>query len=263
MQDPQEQLAWLLAGEDHPGVRDAVEYQEAQARLRDQPPFAQSFAEARDFNLRHPRLVGMDRLPGDARLRMAKVLEDEARGAGKAPRKIQGPWSVRRQFAWAAVLVLLLGGMSLLSSTFIEQRHTARQPALTADLPGFHAYASSMAASRFTLDHRDPNPIQLVQWLNERGSGSVTIPASLREQTGLGCKSLKWEHGNVSLICLKINGETVHLFVTDMPAVRKHCPPKPERLMLQGREAVQWADTEGAYLLITHDPGVALPEIML
>ncbi len=261
MQEHLEHLAWLLAGEDHPGVRDCPEYGEAQARLRQSPALAKAHAEAMAFNQRHPRLVGADTLPADARQRIAARLARASSEKG-THKVLKGPWSVRRQFAWAALLALLLGGMSVLSSSLIEQRKGVAYP-LSADLPGFHAYAASMAAANFRLDHRDSNPIQLVQWLNERGAATVTIPASLREQPGLGCKAMKWKHGKISLVCLKVNGETVHLFVTDMPAVRKQCPPKPERLMLQGREAVQWADQQGAYLLITHDPGVSLPEIML
>ena len=148
MQEHIDHLAWLLAGEAHPGVRDCPEYQDAVARLRQSPALAAAHAEALAFDQRHPRLVGADKLPDDARLRIAACLEREA---GKAT-KLIGPWSVRRQFAWAAVLALLLGGMSLLSSKLIEQRHIASRPPLTADLPGFHAYAASMAASNFNLD---------------------------------------------------------------------------------------------------------------
>jgi hypothetical protein len=55
----------------------------------------------------------------------------------------------------------------------------------------------------------------------------------------------------------------MHLFSTCAKRLKIPATASPSQFRIEGRETREWSDGNNVYLLITNDPGTAMPEVML
>jgi hypothetical protein len=261
MNDPLDTLARLLAAEDHPHLADDPEVAASRRDLEASPELQAALDEARAFSLRHPRLIDLGGMPPDTRARISAVLREHCPPQKKVVPL--HPWSVRRQFAWAAALVLLLAGMSVISSKIIQNQEGPAPIIASSPVDVFHAFVAQNIRNGTLPQHQGAEMNQLVSWVQAQGSGTFSLPPSLLNTSGIGCSKLRGPGGDVFLLCFKTDTQTLHLFSTC--AKRLEMPPsaRPSRFRIEGRETREWSDGNNVYLLITHDPGTTMPEMML
>lgn len=268
MKDSQEMLAWLLAGEEHPYLQTEAEYLEARAALEASPALQREFATQKAFLDKHPRLIGFDRMPEDVRLRIGYQLKQAQ--ATLEPREVLPPWTVRRQFAWAAVLALFLAGMSVVSTTIIDRRYQAPAPSqggvLAQPMPqrteSFHTFVTHKLSEGVHLQHEAPATAELIYWIGAHDGLVPELPEALALADGMGCAVVEGPYGRVSLICVNVDGQMFHLFVGCAKALRRE-PMALRRLQLHDRPALEWVNENHSFLLAPDQPGIELPEILL
>ncbi|MCC5847768.1 MAG: hypothetical protein JJU29_06695 [Verrucomicrobia bacterium] len=269
MKDSYEILAWLLAGETHPHLKEKQAYLQAEEVLHNSPEIRKRFEEAKAFTERHPELVGFERMPVDVRQRLAEKINEVGSTSNKIiPMSPPNPLSYRKQFAWAAVLALFLAGISMITSLVLDRQPHQTAPRLGREveshLPEFRTFVSNTAREELHLTHRNQNPLELVQWLAEHNPevSSPHLPAALNLGQLNGCSVIESPRGKVSLVFVQVDGQPMHLFVACSRALR--CKPaKPRHVQLEGRRAIEWVDDSNAYLLLAEDPDVEMPEILL
>ncbi|MDF3129504.1 hypothetical protein P0Y35_09890 [Kiritimatiellaeota bacterium B1221] len=267
MKDSIDVIAKLLSAADHPHLRDEPDFVEAEKMLAASPELQRQYAESKTFFEAHPVLTQIEGMPEDCRQRIQQVLlkEQERQPEGKIVKLT--PWGVRKNFAWAAVLALLLAGMSVLSTNIIDQknRKQAHLAALENKSPAeaFYQYAGELADGRLPLQYRENGSAQLVSWLEDQGARPFTAPSELLTKDTMGCAYLDGPNGKVSLICFHSDQGTMHLFVTAAESVELEGVDAPKKAMVNDRQAVKWHDEKNAYLLIAHDKEQALPEVFL
>jgi hypothetical protein len=277
MNPSDETLAWLLAGEDHPHLKHEDGYQAAKSQRDTSPELRARFEEALAFTRTHPVLFSFSSMPAGVRQRISGALEQAAaRGTpspapATSPVPALSPWSYRQQFAWAAVLALFLGGLSVISSKVIEQRSPYARPhrdraarlAAHADaLPEFHRFVKHSLETPSTFQHQAQDTVQLVRWLEQHEGFAVQLPEAIARAPGMGCAILESPHGNISMICVEINGQKLKLYIACSKALRVQPRPVAPR-QIKGYEALEWSNDENLFLLIQSRPETPMPEIML
>lgn len=266
MKDSHNLLAHLLVAEEHPHLREEPAFVEARNALEASGELQAELAAYKAFVRKHPALVEIGGMPAETRGRIAKKLAEPSSQRKGGPPVRLSPWEVRTQFAWAAILVLLLAGMSVLSSQIIrQQEQQERQVALNSMPPqdAFRAYVGRMVENRLPLQHRNSQSTQLVSWLREQGAVHYEPPASLLEMKGVGCGVVEGPSGKISVICFDTEQGVAHLFVTCAKSLNLEKSSPFRRLKLHHREAMQWNDEENAYLFIAHDREQPLPPVFL
>lgn len=271
-----ESLAWLLAAEEHPHLKNEDGYLAAKQHLENPPELSGRFEEAKHFAQMHPLLFGFEPMPGDVRDRIARAIEAAAPRNASAARLRQttvspSAWSTRQQLAWAAVLILFLGALSVFSSKLIEQRspYARTYPAGTiqladasAPLPDFHRFVKHSLTSATPFQHQSRETVQLIQWLEENEGFSARIPEAITQAPGMGCALLESPHGKVSMICVDIEGQKLKLYIACSRALQVE--PRPAvPLNLDGHEALEWSNEKHLFLLIQSRPETPMPEMML
>lgn len=254
-------LARLLAAEEHPHLAEEEGFAECRRELETSPDLQAALAEARAFTERHPRLVDLGGMPADTRDRIKAVLEESFPPRPKVVHL--HPWSVRKQFAWAAALVLLLAGMSVISSTIIQNQQAPDPIIADSPVDAFHAFVAKSVRSGTMPQHQEAEMNQLVSWVQDQGSHSYTLPETLLQKSGIGCSKLRGPGGDVFLLCFKADTQTMHLFSTCAKRLKIPATASPSQFRIEGRETREWSDGNNVYLLITNDPGTAMPEVML
>jgi hypothetical protein len=266
MKDLYDILAVLLAADEHPHMKDEPAYQEAKAKLDASDEVQTAYEEARMFFEKHPVLVGIGPMPVDVRKRIGKTLEKHASVVSPRVKMNLSPWTIRTQFAWAAALVLLLAGMAVVSSRVANRQVRQKQMmAYQAQPPAdaFRSFAGSLVSATLPLQEMDTDTTQLVSWLESRGSPPLQIPNALAGKEGIGCAYLDGPDGKISLVCLKVENQILHLFITDAASLELSGSTPPRQLLIHDRKALQWNDAQNAFLLMTHEPGEELPEMFL
>jgi hypothetical protein len=264
MKDSTHILAWLLAAEEHPHLQETPEYQAAFRALQASDDLQARFEESKLFLARHPVLTRIEGLPAESRARIEAVLKTRMKKLPEGKLVTLNPWSVRKHFAWAAILVLLLAGMSVMSSYIIQhQDHDTRIARHVPPQEAFYQFIGQLAERRMPLQVRDNDNTRLVSWLNEQGADAFVTPPGLSGKETMGCAYLDGPDGKIALICFKTENGIVHLFVTSSESLDLvgRSPGKP--LLVNGRHAMEWHDEANAYLLLTHDKDQALPEVFL
>lgn len=267
MNDTTHILAILLAAEEHPHLREEPNFQEASDAVSASPDLQIKFAESKAFLQAHPVLTQIEGLPEESRARIEDVLKAEMAKNPQGKVIFMNPWGVRKHFAWAAALVLLLAGMAMISSTIIRQQDQRGQLLADAELPpaeAFYQFVGNMAGrNRMPLQHRNSQSNQLVSWLGEQGAPSFVAPKPLLEKETMGCAYLEGPDGKISLICFDTDKGVVHLFITPSETLLLEGRSDPRSMILNGRNALKWHDEENAYLLIGHEENQELPEVFL
>ncbi len=267
MKDTHTIIAHLLAADDHPPLSREPEFIKAREALEADPQLQEAYEEAKQFHEQHPVLIRTDEMPQDVRNRIRKELERKMPLITTTRIEMElSPWTVRTQFAWAALLVLLLAGMSVLSSLVLDQQHSQEMEVAYRNQPpqdAFRSYVGKTVQDMPFLEFKSRDTTELVSWMHENKSPAVSAPTQLMDETGIGCANLKGPNGTVSLMCFKVQGKIVHLFITDNETVDVSDVQPAVKMKIQQREAVQWNDAAHTYLLITHDKRQELPEIFL
>jgi len=266
MKDPHNILAHLLAADDHPPLREEPEFLKAREAMEADAELQKAYEEAKRFAEAHPVLIRTDVMPQDIRMRISRTLEKHSPFSVSRTVMELSPWTIRIQFAWAALLVLLLAGMSVLSSYVLDQQHTQEMAVAYQNQPpqdAFRSYVGQMVENLPVLQMRSRDTTEMVSWLHQNGSPAASAPSALMKEKGIGCANLKGPNGTVSLLCFKVDGEVLHLFITDNQAVNVSGIQPAMQMKIQQRDAVQWNDAAHTYLLITHDERQNLPEIFL
>ncbi len=276
MKHTQDHLAWLLAAAEHPHLKQDKGCQEALSLLETSPELSEQYEEALVFTQKYPELFAFNTLPPDARERIAKALALAAPAeptlrASSNPVETVSPWSYRQQFAWAAVLALFLAGLSVLSSRIIEQQspyapsNRVNPPRLAGEadpLPEFHRFVRHSLEDSPQFQHQTHDTVQLVSWLNDHNGFAPPLPEAIVQAPGMGCAILESPHGNISMICVDVNGQKLKLFIACAKALRT--PPRPkEALRIDGHEGLEWSNEDNVFLLIQSEPDLPMPEIML
>lgn len=257
-------LAWLLASEEHPHLQETPEYQAALKAVRASDDLQARLEESKRFLTSYPVLTRIEGLPAESRARIEEAIKTQMKKLPEGKIVALSPWSVRKHFAWAAILVLLLAGMSVMSSYIIQQQdHDTQIARSVPPLDAFRQFTGQLAERRMPLQVRDTDNTRLVSWLNEQGAGSFVTPQGLIDKETMGCAYLDGPDGKIALICFKTENGVVHLFVTSSESLDLvgRSPKKP--LMVNGRQAMEWHDEANAYLLLSHDKDQALPEVFL
>ncbi|MEO7414842.1 MAG: hypothetical protein ABIZ81_15965 [Opitutaceae bacterium] len=84
---------------------------------------------------------------------------------------------------------------------------------------------------------------QLRQWLaGHRGDPDFVLPPKLAATGIMGCKVMEWRGRNVTLLCFKVGGKHVDVFVVDASALRGLAPGRaPLFATTQGLTAATWS----------------------
>lgn len=261
---PNESLAWLLAADQHPEVKNETGYAEALNAMEADETLRRRLEEAQAFDKEYDTLVSTATLPEDARHRILAVIEKAERDQIQS-KTIAFPW--QQQLAKAAIAILLVGGAFFAGSKIMERGVLQTQNTLATfqhDVEGFQKLGAFMADGNINLQHRNSDFDNVSTWLAEQKGVTIDAPRTISSSTSMGCQIIDWNGSKVSVVCVKLEGNVAHLFVTDLETFQGHCPEKfLGRRTVDGRESQTWVKDGKAYFLVTHDEGEPLPEIAL
>lgn len=182
---------------------------------------------------------------------LAAMAVEGGGGAAKAPRQAW-KWLKSASIAAAAVLGVWLA--------FQLPGGSSSGPPLVALTPVAleRAAINALSSKNFELDRENPNHAALFDYLANNGLPIPKIlPAGLKGAPSKGCKVLKIEGHNVSLVCFKMGDSgMVHLVVVDLDEVNgqfgsmteamKKCRQCPKTKWSR----VSWTDDERAFMLL-------------
>ncbi len=252
-------IALLLAAEKFPHLQEEASVQEARSRLQTDPSFLEAFNEAKDFFQHHQQLIHVPGLPEESRERIREALL-----AAQPAKKLQlKSWSLRSQLAWAAVLVLLLGGLAMMSSQILGNRNRDDQSVIAANnKEEFRKFVQKTWEEGFELSYQNSDPNQLVSWVQNQGWDPMPLPPRLQQFGGIGCTRFPSPQGEIALICFDRDGQTLHLFIVSN---EERFPIQGPRLdhLPDGRPSLEWSDRQNAYILIPNGIDEELPEQLL
>jgi hypothetical protein len=267
MKDSTHILAILLAGEEHPQLREEADFQAASDAVAASSELQKKFAESKAFLDAHHVLIQIEGLPEECRARIAQMLKTEMAKNPQGKIIATNPWALSKYFAWAAALVFLLAGIAMISSNIMRQQDQAGQEIADAELTpeaAFLQFVGTMAGQgRAPLQHRNSQSTQLVYWLGEQGAPSFSAPQPLMAKATMGCAYLEGPDGKISLICFDTDSGVIHLFVTPSKTLQLEGRSSPKAMILNDRNALKWHDEKNAYLLIGHEENQQLPEVFL
>ena len=259
-------IAHCLTADDHPHLKEDMDFQKAQAEVDASPELQQQLEVARAFFEKHPRLMDVSEMPSDVRNRIAKVLAAHQPEASFATEPTLSPWEVRRSFAWAACLVLLLAGMAVLSSRFMEHQAKQSYQLVLSEMPpqdAFRAEVGRLLKQGMPLQVQAQDATQLVSWLGDRGMPYVQPPQPLMDKPTMGCARFQTPFGDIGVICFKVENGVLHMFVADAGKMGLESVIAPRSFELRGRRVKEWSDEETLYLLVPQEPETDLPELFL
>lgn len=167
-----------------------------------------------------------------------------ARHAAVSPESEANPG--RRRF----VALALAAAVVALAAVTVLMLRPAR-PAV--DLAAFRREMQASVSGGVRLSFTHADAAQLQQWLHEkRGVSGYAVPAGLRAQPGIGCRSWTWNGRAVGLICFKIeNGKAVHLFIVDRGAVPDAPTDESPRWVKNGGwSSAAWSEGKTLFLLV-------------
>lgn len=145
--------------------------------------------------------------------------------------------------------------------------HPRPAPELTLHEEGSVGMADllGLAHAAMPLDFRGDSLPELRAWLRGRGAPAPeTLPRSLASLAAIGCRVFSDDAGNaISLLCLKKNGEVVHVFVTDGAARQALAIKKKTWVAQNGWSAYSWSDDVRAYVIMSRAPRAELQELMI
>lgn len=193
-----------------PGGEDATDpfFKDALSQCERDPGMRTWFEEQRAFDERIASALQSIRAPESGKraiLALAQV------GEAKNTRS-RSFW--RRPSAWIAVAACLT--VAFISLISVNSSPNEQKMAHAQDL-------TSMVASAMPLEFRHSDSNRVLNWLEERGAPiSASLASKITAIPAAGCRIFEMPNGGkVSLICLQVDRELVHVFVYDNEA-QKH-----------------------------------------
>ncbi len=193
-----------------PGGEDATDplFKDALAQCERDPHMRIWFAEQRAFDERIESALQSIRAPESGKHAILALSRAEQ---GSAPKKRS--FGLRRRARMALAACLLVAFVSVVS---IQSIHPENQTSSPREL-------TEMVASAMPLEFRHADSARVLDWLKERGAPvSPALASKITAIPAAGCRIFEMpDGGKVSLICLQIDRELVHVFVYDEKA-REH-----------------------------------------
>ncbi|ACB77055.1 hypothetical protein [Opitutus terrae] len=114
-------------------------------------------------------------------------------------------------------------------------------------------FAVNFVSHGFMLQERSPDVAHLKAWLAARETPlPEKLPAEFARLRALGCRTLKFEGQDVSLICFERGGHEYHVFVAHRAdfAAPPSAVPRPLRER-RGHVFTSWSDAHNDYVLVS------------
>lgn len=218
-----------------PGGEDAADpiFQEALAQCERDPEMRIWFAEQRSFDERITSALQTIHAPESGKHSILALSHVEQ----AAEPKNQAFW--RRRGSWFALAACL--ALTFISLVSVNTLQLEKQGSLPRGL-------TEMVASAMPLEFRHADTARVIDWLETRGAPvSTSLISKINATPAAGCRIFKMPGGGtVSLICLKVDRELVHVFVYDGKA----------RQSFEGPLNIWWQ--ESGYNLIATQKGEQL-----
>lgn len=122
------------------------------------------------------------------------------------------------------------------------------------DLDGLVALAVQRTMNVGSLDFRSRDYTKVESFLTQKGKPLPMLVEGLQQEfaamKSIGCATMQFQDGSVSMVCFENDGKVFHLFVADRTKMSKcsDCP-KPELRQVADRKAATWTDARRAYVL--------------
>lgn len=240
-----------------PGGEDASDpvFEQALEQARRDPELSGWFKHERERDAELARVFQSLPVPEDGRrslLALARVEPVEKKWTFWG-------WSL----AFAACFALLLG------VTVLLMPHLRPTPELTLNenqsLGALELLELAHAA--MPLDFEGNSVPELRAWLTGRGApapASATLPDALFSLAAIGCRVFADDDGNaISLLCLKKDGDVVHLFVAEGNARAALAMAEKEWVRMDGWNAYRWGDEDRTYVLLSLASREELEELVI
>jgi hypothetical protein len=187
-----------------PNGEDAADpvFQDALTQCERDPEMRIWFVEQRVFDKRVTSALQTIRAPESGKRAILALSDAEQTAEPKHP----AFW--RRRGNWLALAACLtLAFISLVSVNSLQREKQVSAP----------RGLTEMVASAMPLEFRHADTARVMDWLEERGAPVPTaLTSEINALSAAGCRIFQMpEGGTVSLICLKIDRELVHVFVYD------------------------------------------------
>ncbi|MEO5720301.1 MAG: hypothetical protein ABIR71_02380 [Chthoniobacterales bacterium] len=161
--------------------------------------------------------------------------------------KISRPhvWSGRRTILALAASLLLLAALAGVWWPRAPQLDFWQRDAL-ALVPKL-----GTKAMRFDLENEDGAVLR--NWLEQREAPAPgVIPVALQKMPALGCKTIRTQGQEVSILCFQLSsGKLIHLVVTEQGTLRHPPTNKPRFVDAEGWKTASWSAHGRAYMLAT------------
>lgn len=229
-----------------PGTQhdDSSEFRQALQYCRQRPELARWLAEERQRDAEMEAALGSVKAPAEGR---ANILATAFFGSEPTFERDSPRRRARWRWGLGAAAVLPACGLLWLAALALQAPEALHERSDAA--PSF----ASLARELTLLDFRSENVGELNQWLRAQGAPTgEPLPESLLLAPGIGCAVMDDGSGRpVSLLCVKLDGGLLHVFVTekDSPLLRELPPNKWTRD--QGYHLYAWSEGDRAFAIAT------------
>ncbi len=234
-----------------PNGADAADpyFEEALRQARRDPELARWFDEERRLDRRISDALQGIQAPPNAREDLLAAGRLESR-SHRFPQWMGG----------LAAAILLAAGLFF---AWLMFDGGGRDGATVADRENVGAFME-MAASAMPFGYRADSVAELSAWLDERGAPVPgVLPESLQTTGSIGCQVFQDPQGNeISLLCLVLNGEFVHLFVMRDESEFVRDWPRGTWKEQEGWSAYSWSDDGLGYVLLSRAPRSELEPLL-
>ena len=216
-----------------PGGEDAKDpfFREALAQCEHDPEMKRWFYEQRVFDERVAASLENIRAPESGKRAILALAKTESTSPSTEP----SFW--RRRGAWYALAATL--AIAFVSTVGILQKQAPVSHTQTQSL-------TEMVAAAMPLEFRHADAARVLNWLNDRGAPVPTVlAAKITDTLAAGCRIFTTpEGGTVSLVCLEVDHQLVHVFIYDQQAAKYFKEP-----------INQWWRENGYNLIATENAG--------
>lgn len=175
--------------------------------------------------------------------------------AGHAGRRASSPAPAA---GWRAVVFAVAATIVVALSLGVARWHPASTGATLQD------FAVNTVANGFFLQKRSSDVSALKAWLAEkRGPVPRQVPSEFANLRALGCRTLRFQGRDVSLVCFERDGREFHLFVARRGELRPERVASTPQFSTRGAlVAATWADADTHYVVVSDAGMVALRGVL-
>lgn len=228
------------------------------------------FAEALEQARRDPELEEWFKEERARDAALAQVFQslpvsEEAKRSLVAVSRMETVAKKRSFWRWTSALAACLA--VALTLTFVLASYLGSAPEVALDEPGSIGAPEllDLAHSAMPLDFRGDSVPELRAWLVGRGAPEpVRLPNGMASLSAFGCRVFSDDFGNaISLLCLKKDGELVHLFVAGGKAREALAMAERTWVAEDGWNAYSWSESDRTYVLFSKAPRSELEELVI